>query len=378
MRAGTAFILALGLLLFALVPWTSAAHPIRIGLQGLITGPWALEGEMAVNSVQIAVEEINPRGGLLGRPVELVIGDDMGLADGAEAVAQRFIAENVVAVIGSYGSTPTEHASRLYEEAGILNIAYGATAVRLTERGYRYFFRTASRDDKLGEYFGELVRSHLGKSRVAIVHDNSAFSRGLAEAARASLEGAPGVEIVFYDAIAPGENDYSADIERMSARTPDVVYFTAYYPEAGVFVRQMREAGLDTLFVGGNGAVNAEFIAIAGPAAAREALMTNEPLPADLSSPEAEAFLTEYVARHDEPPSSPWPVYAADALNVIAAAIAATGSTDSDILADYLRTILSIEGITGPIAFDVAGDRKGANFKTYVVDEDGQFVDAGY
>ncbi len=85
---------------------------------------------------------------------------------------------------------------------------------------------------------------------------------------------------------------------------PEVVYFTAYYPEAGLFLRQMRDAGVDALFIGGNAAINAEFVEIAGVDVAAGSLVTQEPLPTDLPYPEAAEFLAEYVARHGAPPSS--------------------------------------------------------------------------
>lgn len=355
-----------------------AAEPIRIGLQGPITGAWALEGEMAVNSVQVVADQINARGGVLGRPIEIVLGDDQGEPRQSALVAQRMIADGVVAVISTYGSSITEPAQLIYEDAGLLNIAYGATAVSLTEHGYEYFFRTCFRDDRQGDFFAQLVNEQLNVGRVAIVHDNTTFARGLAEAARKSLTGARGAQIVFYDAITPGDRDFTATVSRMRAQQPDVVYFTAYYPEAGLFLRQMRDAGMEALFIGGNAAINAEFVDIAGLDVAVGSLVTQEPLPTDLPYDEAAEFLSEYVARHGAPPSSPWPVYAADALNVIAAAIEATGSTDSAVLANYLRSDLAINGITGPIAFDALGDRAGAIYKAYGVDESGNIVDVGY
>lgn len=212
------------------------------------------------------------------------------------------ISEGVVAVIGTYGSSVTEPAQLIYEDAGLLNIAYGATAESLTQRGYRYFFRTSFRDDRQGDYFAELVATKLNLRRVAIVHDNTTFARGLAEAARRSLARYPGVQVVFYDAITPGDRDFTAIISRLRAQNPDVVYFTAYYPEAGLFLRQMRDAGVQALFVGGNAAINAEFVEIAGLALAKGSLVTQEPMPTDLEYPEAQAFLAEYVARHGAPP----------------------------------------------------------------------------
>ena len=373
-------VVVLGLMLGLVLSLSSAgmAQPIRIGLQGPITGAWALEGEMAVNSVQVVADQINARGGVLGRPVEIVIGDDQGEPRQSALTAQRMIAENVVAVMSSYGSSITEAAQLIYEDAGLLNIAYGATAESLTQHGHRYFFRTSFRDDRQGDFFAELVSTRLNMRRVAIIHDNSTFARGLAEAARRSLAGVPGVQVVFYDAITAGERDFTATISRMRTTNPEVVYFTAYYPEAGLFLRQMRDAGVDALFIGGNAAINAEFVEIAGVDVAAGSLVTQEPLPTDLPYPEAAEFLAQYVARHGAPPSTPWPVYAADALNVIVAAIEATGSTDSTVLANYLRTGLQIDGITGPISFEASGDRAGAIYKAYGVDENGNIVDVGY
>ncbi|MDI6637976.1 MAG: branched-chain amino acid ABC transporter substrate-binding protein [Bacillota bacterium] len=352
----------------------AAKEPIRIGLQAPITGQWAYEGEMALNCVQIVADEINAKGGVLGRPIEIVPGDDQCSPKQSALVAQRMLSEKVVAVIGTYGSSVTEPAATIYERAGLLNIAYGSTAEQLTAHGWKFFFRTCFRDDRQGAFFAQFVNDTLKLKRVAILHDNTTFAKGLAEAARRSLEQAKKAEIVFYDAVTPGERDFTPVLSRMQATKPEVVYYTGYYPEAGLIIRQMRDLGSKAVFVGGNAAINDEFISIAGLEIAKGALMTQEPMPTDLRYPEAKPFLDEYVRRHKAPPSSPWPVYAADALKVIAAAIEATKSTDSKVLADYIRNRMKdLPGITGPISFDDAGDREGAIYLAYEVTADGKF-----
>jgi len=352
----------------------SDTAPVRIGLQAPITGQCAYEGEMARNCVQIVADEINGKGGVLGgRKIEIVVGDDQFSPKQSALVAQRMISEKVVAVIGTYGSSVTEPAATIYEREGLLNIAYGSTAVQLTEHGWQYFFRTCFRDDHQGTFFGRFVNETLKMQNVAIIHDNTTFGKGLAEAARASLEEANKAGIVFYDAITPGERDFSPILSRMHKANPDVLYFTGYYPEAGLIIRQMKELGSKALFVGGNAAINDEFVQIAGIDVAKGALMTQEPIPTDLKYPESKVFLDEYIRRHKSPPSSPWPVYAADALKAIAAAIDATGSTDSKVLADYLRDEMEgLPGITGPIAFNEVGDREGAIYLAYEVTADGE------
>lgn len=356
----------------------AAQEPIRIGLQAPMTGPWALEGEQAQNSVQVVADQINAAGGVLGRPLEIVLGDDQGEPRQSALVAQRFVTQGVDAAIATYGSSVTEPAQLIYEDAGLLNISYGATAVSLTAHGHQYYFRTTSRDDSEGAFFAEFVTQTLGAERIALVHDNTTFALGLAEAARESLGDYPEAEIVFFDAVTPGDRDFSAVVSRLGQQNPDAIYFTAYYPEAGLFLRQLRDAGVEATFIGGNAAVNSEFVEIAGLDVAVGTLITQEPLVADLPFERAEEFHAEYVSRHGEAPSTPWPVYAADALNVIVAAMEATGSTDSDVLAEYLHSGAEIEGITGTIAFTEAGDRASAVIRVYTVAEDGTIQDAGY
>jgi branched-chain amino acid transport system substrate-binding protein len=347
--------------------------PIRIGLQAPITDQWAYEGEMAKNCVQIVADEINGKGGILGgRKIEIVVGDDQGSVRQSALTAQRMISEKVVAVISTYGSSVAEPSATIYEREGLLNIAYGATAVELTERGWKYFFRTCFKDDHQGTFFARFVNGTLKVGNVAVLHDNTTFGKGLAEAARVSLENANKAKIVFYDAVTPGERDFTPILTRMQKTNPDVVYFTGYYPEAGLIARQMRSLGSKAIFVGGNAAINDEFVEIAGIDVAKGSLTTQEPLPIHLEFPESKGFLDEYISRHNAPPSSPWPVYAADALKVIAAAIDSTGSTDSKVLADYIRNEMKdLPGITGPIGFDSLGDRTGAMYLAYEVTPDG-------
>jgi branched-chain amino acid transport system substrate-binding protein len=183
------------------------------------------------------------------------------------------------------------------------------------------------------------------------------------------------VEIVYYDAVTPGEKDFRVPLTKMRESRPDVWYYTGYYAEAALLVAQAREIGITSPFIGGNAAINDEFIKIAGLEVAKGCYMTNEPLPGDLPSAQAAEFLKAYKDKYGEIPSSPWPVYAADAVNVIAYAIDKTGSTDGAVLAEYLREkVDGLQGITGKIGFTAKGDREGVPFYLYVVDGQGRIV----
>jgi branched-chain amino acid transport system substrate-binding protein len=354
--------------------------PILIGLQGPITGAWAYEGQMAKQSCEIAAELINAKGGILGgRKIQIVVEDDAGEPKTGALAATKIVGnKGVVASVSTYGSSICEPASNIYEKAKMPNIAYGSTAVRLTERGLKYFFRTCGRDDSQGLFFAEFVPQKFGAKRIAIMHDNTAFGKGLAENTRDALKAsvdAGKVEIVYLDAITPGEKDFRVPLTKMRETKPDVWYFTGYYAEAALLVTQASEIGITCPFVGGNAAINDEFVKIAGLEVAKGCYMTNEPLPGDLPTAEAAEFLKAYKDKFGEIPSSPWPVYAADAVNIIAYAVDKSGASDGTGLAEYLRSkVNGVPGITGKIGFTDKGDREGVPFYLYVVDAQGKIV----
>ncbi|BBO66690.1 branched chain amino acid ABC transporter substrate-binding protein [Desulfosarcina alkanivorans] len=373
--------LALSFFLLMMAPGALAAsQPVVIGLQGPITGPWAYEGQMARQSCEIAAALINEKGGILGgRKVEVRVMDDEGQPkSGAMAATKLCGQRDVVASVSTYGSSICEAAMSIYEKRKKVNIGYGVTAVRLTQKGFNFFFRTCGRDDAQGNFFAKVAGERFNARKIAIMHDNTAFGKGLAEDARKGL--APlletgKAEVVYFDAITPGEKDFHVPLTQLREVHPDLWYFTGYYAEAALLVTQAREIGVTCPFVGGNAAINDEFVKIAGLDIAKGCFMTNEPLPQDLPSTEAKEFLKAYRDKYGEIPSSPWPVYAADALNIIAHAVDNSGSTDSKILANYLRDkVDAVPGVTGKIGFTAQGDREGVPFYLYVVDAKGRIV----
>ncbi|MCX5852773.1 MAG: branched-chain amino acid ABC transporter substrate-binding protein [Deltaproteobacteria bacterium] len=376
------YLFLVSLLVAVFIPASSMAAkaPVVIGLQGPITGPWAYEGEMAKQSCEIAAKLINDKGGILGgRMIELRVVDDAGEPKTGALAAQKLVGQKeVVAVVSTYGSSVCEPASNIYEKYKKVNIGYGVTAVRLTQRDFKYFFRTCGRDDSQGKFFADNVPAKFNAKKIAIMHDNTAFGKGLAEDTERALKpmvDAGKVQIVYYDAITPGEKDFRVSLTKLREAKPEVWYYTGYYAEAALLVSQAREIGVTCPFVGGNAAINNEFVKIAGLDVAKGCYMTNEPLPADLPYDKAKEFLNAYKAKYGDIPSSPWPIYAADALNIIAYTVDKTGSMDADKLAGYLRKdVDGVPGITGPIGFTDQGDREGVPFYIYVVDEKGNIV----
>src|SRR5574338_581493 len=164
----------------------------------------ALSG-CAKQSVEVAAELINQKGGVLGKPVDIIVVDDASNPKDSALAAQKVISQGLQEVIASYGSSVTAPAADLYDANKVVSVGYGATAVRLTmEKQRPYFFRTAGRDDTQSEFFVKFVTETLGAKRIAIMHDNQVYGKVVAEDTMKFLQpyvDSGQVEIVYYDAI---------------------------------------------------------------------------------------------------------------------------------------------------------------------------------
>jgi branched-chain amino acid transport system substrate-binding protein len=350
-----------------------AADTVKIGLMAPLTGSWASEGEEMRRNVELLVAEANARGGLAGKRVELVVEDDGGDPRTASLAAQRLTTRGVVAVIGTYGSAVTESSQTIFDEAGIVQVANGSTAVRLTEKGLKYFFRTCPRDDEQGRVAAAIIERAKAK-RIAILHDSSAYAKGLATEIQVLLA-AKKANVVFFDALTPKEQDYSAILTKLKAAGPDVVFFTGYYPEAGLLLKQKRQMGWTVPFIGGDAINNPDLVKIAGAEAAEGFRFLSPPVPKDLDTPEAKAYVVSYGKKYGEAPSSIYGVLAGDGFRVVAKAIEATKKTDADSIRTYLTSQLKdFPGFTGKIAFNGKGDRAGELYRVYRVDGKGAFL----
>jgi branched-chain amino acid transport system substrate-binding protein len=346
--------------------------PILIGLQGPMTGDYAYEGQGFVKAVQLLVDQINEEGGLLGRPVELIIEDDAGDPTQSALVADRLVDAGVIAVIGAYNSTATETASEIYAEEGILHITPSSTATRLTEKGFTQFFRVCFLDDRQALFAVMAMQEVIGGEKIGILHDNSTYASGLADWAKKYAEDA-GLEVAFYDAINPDDQDFTPILTNIGEAGLDAVFFTGYHAQGGLLLRQTAELGLDIQWIMGNASNNPEMIEIGGVDASAGTFIVTEPLPQDLEYPEAVEFVEAFTEAYDEAPASVWWLLAGEAFNVIAHTITETESDDPEVLAEYLHTeFKDFPGISGPIiGFDEKGDRIGTIHALYEINDEG-------
>jgi len=350
-----------------------AADTVKIGLMAPLTGAFASEGKDMRSVIELLADELNKQGGINGKKVEVIVEDDGSDPRTAANAANRLVSKGLKLVIGTYGSAVTEATQDIYDEAGAVQVATGSTSIRLTSKGLKNFLRTAPRDDEQARVAVDTLRK-LGFKKIAILHDNSAYAKGLADEAKALIDKDSQFTLAFFDALQPGEQDYTAVITKLKGVNPDIIFFTGYYPEAGMLLRQMREAKWNVPMLGGDAANNVDLVKIAGVDAATGYRFISPPMPGDLNTPMAKNFLTAFVAKYNAPPSSIWSVAGGDAFNVLVEAVKHVGD-DPKAVSDYLHNKLKdYDGLTGKISFDAKGDRVGDLYRMYEVDNTGKFI----
>jgi branched-chain amino acid transport system substrate-binding protein len=339
----------------ALAAW-SAPGPARgqqgdivIASVGPMTGQYASFGEQLRRGATMAVEDINAKGGVLGRKLRLEVGDDACDPKQAVAVANQVASKRVRLVAGHFCSGSSIPASNVYAEENILQISPASTNPAFTERGLKNVFRVCGRDDQQGGVAGNFLADRFRGKAIAIIHDKTAYGKGLADETRKALN-ARGVKEVLYEAYTAGERDYSALVSRLKQVNADAIYVGGYHTEAGLIVRQMRQQGLKAVLVAGDALVTDEFWSIAG-AAGEGTLMTFSPDPR--KEPTVAALVEKFRRQGYEPEG--YTLYSYAAIEAWVAAVAKVGTTDTAKVAETLRTE-KFRTVLGEIGFDAKGD----------------------
>jgi branched-chain amino acid transport system substrate-binding protein len=327
---------------------TSAHAQIHIGTAGPITGEYAAFGQQMKAGAEQAVADLNKAGGLLGQKIVLDIGDDACDPKQAVSVANQFASKGVKMVAGHYS------------EEGILQISPASTNPKYTDDGSWNTFRVCGRDDEQGKVAGDYLASHFKNDKIAILNDNSAYGKGLADETAKALHAAGGKE-VLNTAYTPGEKDYSSLVSRMKEAGVTVIYVGGYHTEAGLIIRQAKEQGMKATMVGGDALVTNEFWQIAGDAGAGT-MMTFPPDPRLMKT--AANVVKEFKAKNIDPEG--YVLYTYAAIQVWADAVKKIKSTDPKKVAEALKASGKWSTVLGPVSFDKKGDTTGGGYVFYV------------
>lgn len=330
---------------------------ILIGVPVPLSGDYASAGTDILHGAELAAKQINAAGGVNGRKIQIVSQDDACQAQTAAQAAQKLISQGIVAAAGGYCSTAALPELAAFHRAGIPYVMDASTNPQLTEQGFAEAFRTIGRDDEQGPLAASFISGFLHAKRVAVGNDNSTYSKGLADATVSALQ-KDGVQVVFNDALTPGQSDYTSYLTKIGQSKPDVFYYSGYYPEFGLMLKQAKQLGLKFTMMGGDANNDPTLIKTAG-SAAEGALIDTAPLAQFLSS--AKGYVSDYQAQYGSGPG-PYSSYEYDAVEVIAQAMKTANSTAAAQVDKALHAITSYTGITGDFHFDSHGDRVPANY----------------
>lgn len=336
--AGLALALAFG------VP-TIAQDALTIGILVPTTGSEATYGQDMANAVGLAIDEINAAGGVLGKQLASTIGDDACDAQQAVNAASKLASSGVVGIVGGYCSGATIPTLQIFGDAKLPMIIPAANSTQLipANPGNVFMINSTGNDQvaKAIEYFtSKEVKS------IAIVNQGDAYSQDLADLTRKNWEAA-GNTVTAYEVTNKGEQDYSAVVTNIRSGNPDAVFWTAYYADGALLIRQLREGGYQGLIAVGDGSNSPELFKIAGQAAEGVIAFSN---PTAEFLPDAKAFADSYQAKYGAAPG-PYSTLSYDAMKLLAWAMNTAGSTEYDAVVATLQAANFTDTVSGPISF---------------------------
>jgi len=342
---------------------TAKADDLTIAVAGPMTGQYASFGEQLKRGSEMAVKDINAAGGVLGKQLKLVIGDDACDPKQAVQVANDFVTKGVVFVAGHFCSGSSIPASDKYIEEGILQITPASTNEKFTDgpaaKGQNTVMRTCGRDDWQGVFDGSWLAKTYGGKNVAILDDKSPYGQGLANNTQMNMEKA-GLKTALRDTYNAGDKDFSALINKMKQAKIDAVFVGGYHPDVALMMRQSAEQGFKAAFVSGDAMNTKEFWSISGPAG--EGLRFSDAASAkNLDS--AKAVVAEFAKDNYDPEGYTLTTYAA--IQAFAAAAKGTGGTDGAKMADWLRAN-GAQTVIGELHWDAKGDLTKSTYAWYL------------
>ncbi|MDR7314614.1 branched-chain amino acid ABC transporter substrate-binding protein [Brevibacillus nitrificans] len=336
----------------------SGGEDILVGVLLPVTGNNATDGKDMQNAIEMAIKKINDGGGVLGKKLKIEVADDGCDPQMATTAANKLVSQNVVAVVGGYCSGATLPSSGVFKNANIPMIVPAANSAKLPAQGYDTLFLINGLTPDQAQTAADYMAANQAK-KVALVHDNSAYAKDLADFAKAAVEKSGGT-VVAYEAINPEEKDFSALATKLKGIAPDATYFTGYYAAGGLMVKQFKQKGVFGLFMVGDGSFSEDIIKIAGADQAEGLLITATPTAEFI--PDAEAFTTEYKQTYGNLAPGPFSALSYNAVNLLADALKRANSTDHDALKKAIKETKDFQALGQTISFNAQNTLDTSNF----------------
>ena len=341
------------------------SDPVRIGLEAPLTGDQKSIGIGMLDGAELAANEINARGGLLGRKVEIVPIDDAADPETGKQAATDAIAEGLDGVVGPYNSGVGAETLPLYLAAGVVPI-------RLTSADATagLGFTLQPMTSQIAPAAADALTEWAEAKSVAIVYDQTAlYTQSVSSQLQTQLQQA-GVEVTAYEPIDPGAKSYTDVVEKVAAGNPDVIYAATYYPEGGLIAKAMYDEKVSSKCVADYGSYDTAFVTTAGKAAAKNCPVVGVPAPNDFA--DSTPYVAKYRKQFKRAPGT-WSPYAYDSVNFFAYGVRRTGGFDAAALTKELGTVNGWSGWTGYVTIDAStGNRQPATVVVTTTDAKGQ------
>ena len=340
----------LAILVGLLVSSSVRGQAIVIGEYGSLTGGTATFGISTDEGLQLALDQINAKGGVLGRPIKVVVEDDESRPEEAVTVVQKLINQNeVVAVIGEVASTRSLAAAPVCQKAHIPMLSPSSTNPKVTQVG-SYIFRACFIDPFQGAAMANFASNKLGMKKLAILYDvKNDYSVGLRQFFIDTIT-KNGGQIVADESYGEGDFDFKAQLTKIRTANPDGIYVPGYYTEVGLICRQARELGITVPLMGGDGWDSDKTFEI-GRDAVNGCYFTNHYSP-DEDRPEVKAFVSAYRAKYNGKTPDAMAILGYDSMDLMADAIRRACSTKGKAIRDALASTRDFPAASGTITID--------------------------
>lgn len=362
-------IVLLLLILCCILTISCGSKKVTIAVVAPLSGDDQKEGESILNAVKICVDEWNQKGGLFGKPIELIAEDDKANPNLAQQIAEKLSKKKVSVVIGHYTSSCTLAARDIYFTNKILMITPSSTNPAVTDGIYPTIFRVCGRDDEQGKTAANFVYRTFPDAKIALLHDESPYGKDLADRFLAEFSVLTKRESVLYKHFDRSVMDFSSIAKEVKEKEPTLIYFGGLFLQGSELLKALRKEGCNAIFFSGDGCYNKLFIEKAGSAIAEGSYVTFAPKGEETEI--GKNFANEYRNLYKEDPH-PYSVFAYSAALIALKAMEKAQTKDSIEVAKVMRSS-EFETPIGKIKFDKKGDPESSPWAVWKV-ENGAFV----
>jgi len=328
---------------------------IKLGFLGATTGEVACYGRPAEKGMKMAIDELNAKGGIMGKKVEGIYEDNKGDSAEIANIAQKYVTrDKVVAMVGDPCTGLTQVAGKIAQQNKIVLFSGGATCAGVVEIGDYIFRNTLVDKNAVPAVVNWMVNKNGWKNVVIITSLNNSYSVGLTKVFQAALKD-NGAKIIAEESINDGDTDFTAQVTNLKQKKFDVLVFTGYYKEAALIMREAQKQGLDIKMVGGDGLYGEDLMKLGGTAVEEKVIYYAGFTP-DGASPETAKFIKDYKALYNGEEPDMFSAQYYDAVMILAKAMETTKSTDPSVFKSYLATLKDYPGVSGKTS--IGADRE--------------------